>query len=87
MRPQDYWPRFYHISKTIRWVLSYYQKEKHWPKEVSRQTGGHWKRHLENQIEKVMGLKTQLFPTGFEGLIKQGLVPVSRSKVSIPRRC
>jgi hypothetical protein len=83
MRPQNYWSRFYKQSKSIRRVLACREKEKQWPPGISRQSAGHWKRGLKSQVEKLLGLMTGIFPTGFEELIKLGWIPVSRSKTSV----
>ncbi len=83
MRPKGYWPRFQKQSRSINWILAHREKEKRWPPGVSRQSAGHWKRNLKRQVEKLLGLITEIFPSGFERLIEQGLVPISRSKESV----
>lgn len=56
---------------------------------MSRQAGGHWLRALVRQVRVRLGLEISSFPGGYETLIGQEWVPVSRSiwGVRIPPLC
>ena len=89
MRPLAYWPRFFYRIETIRSVLTHRFSKRHWPGGFYRQVGGHWIRALVSQVQKRLGLNTLIFANGYEELIRQGWVPVTRSiwGVRIPQLC
>lgn len=89
IRPVGYWPRFFQGSENIRQALSYRLAQAKWPPGLNRQTGGYWLRALNEQVKKILGQAMEIFPNGFDELIKRSWVPVSRSKigVAIPQGC
>jgi hypothetical protein len=84
LRPEGWWPRFWHAGANIRQTLHSRLETDSWPPGFTRQAGGHWLRGLNNQVKKIFGLATEAFPAGFDELIVRGWVPVSRSKAGVP---
>ena len=89
LRPLGHWPRFFYGIETIRSALEHRLRSGRWPPGVCRQVGGHWLRALVRQVRARLGLGTSSFPGGYEGLIGQGWVPVTRSigGVRLPQVC
>jgi hypothetical protein len=89
LRPEGYWPRCWQGQEETRRSLEERLATGSWPRGMPRQRGGHWLRGLRRQVKKWLGFEEKIFPDGFEELVMQRIVPVSRSKtgVIIPQCC
>jgi hypothetical protein len=80
LKPGGYFSRFQASIRTIRSSLSYRLKKGRWPSFLSRSRQGHWLRGLKRKVEAYLGKNWgEGLMGGFDYLLKQGKVPVSRS--------
>lgn len=79
-RPEGYFERFQAPIRSIRSSLAFRLKTGTWPPGSSRSRAGHWLRSLRRKIHAYWGAQWKDGPiAGFDLLIEQGIVPVSRS--------
>ncbi len=80
LRPCGYFSRFQAPIKTIRSRISHRLKTGRWPAGLSRCRQGHWLRALVRKVEAYLGKSWEKgLIEGFDHLLKQGKIPVSRS--------
>jgi hypothetical protein len=80
LRPRGYFQRFQASISTIRDCLSFWVRHHRWPPGPSPPRQRHWLRALRRHLFQYEGL--QHHPdllAGFDRLLDQGIIPVSRS--------
>lgn len=63
--PSGYWAHFRSPIQTIYKTLLYRLNQKCWPKECSRQRGGHWLRKFITRFKVVTGISSNNDPVDF----------------------
>ncbi len=80
VRPRGYFDRFQAPIESIRSSIAYRMKTGRWPPGSSRSRQGHWLRSLRRKV--IAHLEDQWVSgliAGFDRLIEEGFIPVSRS--------
>lgn len=87
LRPQTHWRRFQTPIQTIREAIAHRVRTHRWRADLSRAGQRQWWRRLRRLVTMMLGIS---FPDsllgGFDALLSQGFIPVSRTIQRAPPR-